>query len=92
MKKLLSILTISAILISGSVYLSNTTTTVNQTNSIILHVQQSVYDTNTNLYIDKVADENGDLYIIKSTDNISNQWLDATITNQGAITNYKIMS
>jgi len=36
-------------------------------------------------------DENGDIYYIESFDNISNQWLDATINNYGEILSYEIM-
>ena len=90
MKKListLSVITLSLMLLTSSA-LSATTNTINQ---IILHVQSSTLDHYSNLYIAEVLDENGDLYTIQSYDNISNKWLDATITDQGEITDYKIL-
>jgi|GEM_PF-6331690 len=86
MKKLITILTLSlTLLISSSVLTSN------NYSSIILHVNSSTFDTSSNLYISQAMTENEEIYSIQSYDNISNQWLDATITANGKITTYKIM-
>jgi len=39
-----------------------------------------------------VDEENGDVYVIQSFDDISNQWLDAVITNDGEITGYTFLN
>ena len=85
MKKLLLTLTLSLSLLISS------TTIAAQTNQIILHVQSSILDPYSNLYIAEVMTENGDLYVTQSFDDISGQWLDATINQDYEITNYKIM-
>ena len=89
MKKLtqiLSILTIYLAILIPSTVLASTAT-----NQIILHVNSSILDTHTNLYIAEVMTENGDLYVIESYDDISNQWLDAKINQSGEILDYTIM-
>jgi len=75
-------------LLQDSYSLKDTEITDNQ---IILHVNSSILDTNSNLYIDEVQTENGDVYTIESYDNISNCWLNATINEDYEITDYKIM-
>lgn len=87
MKKILIGLTLSVTIITGIFF----THSLN-TNKIILHVQSCNYDTNCNYYISKVMDENGELYAIESYDNISGQWLNATINKDGEITGYTIMN
>ena len=85
----LSILTLSlSLLISSSVLASYPSTATKQ---IILHVESSNYDIHSKLYIAETMDENGDIYIIQSFDDISGQWLDATINQNYEITNYTIM-
>jgi len=79
MKKLLSF--VSILTISLSLLISSTVLASTATKQIILHVQSSNYDYHTNLYIAEVMDENGDLWEIQSYDDISGQWLDATINN-----------
>lgn len=95
-KSILSILTLSIslsilCLIPSNVAACSTYPSHKTYNTIILHVQSSNYDYHTNLYIAEVMDENGDIYIIQSYDNISDQWLDATITLDGEIIDYTIM-
>ena len=87
MKKLLLTLTLSLSLLISSTTIAAPT----QTNQIILHVQSSIPDPYSNLYIAEVLDENGDLYVIQSYDDISNHWLDATINQDYEILNYTIM-
>lgn len=84
----LTILTLSLTLLTTSAAIA---TTHNQNSSIILYVKSSNYDQYTNLYISQTLDENGELYVIQSHDNISNHWLDATINQSYEITDYKIM-
>jgi hypothetical protein len=84
--QLLTILTLSFTLLLSSATLANTVT-----KQIILHVNSCNYDQYTNLYITSALDENGELYIIESHDNISEQWLDATINQSYEITDYTIM-
>jgi len=95
MKKLISIISLSLILLTSIAVLAtnttNSSTNQTQTNSIILYVKSSILDPNTNFYIAEVLTENGDLYVIQSFDDISGHWLDATITAQGEITDYTIM-
>ena len=91
MKKLNILKSLSILTLTLSLLISSTVLASAQTNQIILHVNSSILDTNSNLYIAEVQTENGDIYVIESYDNISNQWLDATITNQGEITGYTIM-
>ena len=84
MKKIITVLTLSlTLLISSSVLAS--------TNKIILHVNNSTFNPTQNLYLDQVMDENGDVYLISSYDDISGKWLNATIINDGAITGYTFL-
>ena len=90
MKKLFTILTISFTLLLSSVALASTN--YKTTNQIILHVNQCNYDQYSNLYISEVLTENEEVYVIQSYDNISNQWLDATINHDYEIIDYTIMN
>ena len=88
MKKLLTCLTLSfSILISSSVLATN----ANTNNSIILHVNNSNYDQDTNTYNNTAMDENGFNYYIESDYDISNKWLDTTINQYGEITGYTFL-
>jgi len=89
MKKLFTILTISFTLLLSSVALASTN--YKTTNQIILHVNTCNYDQYTNLYISEVMTENGDIYVIESFDNISGEWLNATINKDYEIIDYTIM-
>jgi len=92
MKKLtslLSILTISLSLLISPI--ANACNQNNYTYSKIFYVQSSNYDQHSNLYISSILDENGDLWVIESFNDISGQWLDATINQSYEITDYKIM-
>ena len=91
MKKLFTILTISFTLLLSSVALA-TTNHYQTTNQIILHVNQCNYDQYSNLYISEVMTENEEVYVIESFDDISNQWLDATINYDYEIIDYTIMN
>jgi len=82
---------LSAVVLSLTILIPSTIQNFIPTNSIILHVQSSNYNQSTNLYTSSVMTENGDTYAIESFDNISNQWLDATINNYGEILSYEIM-
>lgn len=89
MKKLLTCLTLSlTVLVSSSVVASN----FKANDSIILHVNSSTYDSNFGQYISQVQDEKGDVYIIQSYDDISNQWLDASIDQYGEILEYTFLN
>jgi len=93
MKKLIktiSILTLSLFLLISSTVLASIPSTT--TKQIILHVNSSTLDQHSNLYISEVLDENGDLWVIQSNDDISGQWLDATINQDYEITDYTIMN
>ena len=89
MKKLFTVLTISFTLLLSSIALASTN--YQTTNQIILHVNTCNYDQYTNLYISEVMTENGDIYVIESFDNISGEWLNATINKDYEIIDYTIM-
>jgi len=90
MKKLFTILTLSFTLLLSSVALASTN--YKTTNQIILHVNTCTFDQYSNLYISEVMTENGDIYVIESYDDISGQWLDATINEEYEIIDYTIMN
>jgi len=90
MKKLFTVLTISFTLLLSSIALASTN--YQTTNQIILHVNTCNYDQYSNLYISEVLTENEEVYVIQSYDNISNQWLDATINHDYEIIDYTIMN
>jgi len=89
MKKLFTVLTISFTLLISSVALASTN--YKTTNQIILHVNTCNYDQYSNLYISEVLTENEEVYIIQSYDDISGQWLDATINKEYEIIDYSIL-
>jgi len=91
MKKLFTILTISFTLLLSSATLA-TTNNYQTTSQIILHVNTCNYDQYSNLYISEVLTENEEVYVIESFDDISNQWLDATINKDYEIIDYTIMN
>jgi len=93
--KILSFITI--LTISLSLLISPIANACNQNNytySKIFYVKSSNYDyyTGSNLYISWIMDENGDIWVIESFDDISGQWLDAEINSNYEITDYTILN
>ena len=90
MKKLFTILTISFTLLLSSVALASTNH-YQTTNQIILHGNTCNYDQYSNLYISEVMTENEEVYVIESYDDISGEWLNATINKDYEIIDYTIL-
>jgi len=77
MKKLLSILTLSISLLTSSIPGSDTSY------SMIALATQSTYNPSNSTYHTTLQNENGDAFIILTTDNVANKWFECSMDSNG---------
>jgi len=93
MKKLISILTLSLTLLTSSIL----TTSANPSTipgsdtsyTMIALATQSTYNPSDSVYHTTLQNENGDAFIVLTTDNVSGQWFECSVDSNNTPENIK---
>jgi len=93
MKKLISILTISIPLLTSSILTTSANPSIlpnsDTSYTIIALATQSTYNPPESLYHTTIQNENGDAFIVLTTDNVTNQWFSCSVDSNGTPENIK---
>jgi len=93
MKKLISILTISLTLLTSSILTTSANPTIqpgsDTSYTMIALATQSIYNPPNSCYHTTIQNENGDAFIILTTDNVTNKWFECSVDSNNTPENIK---